>query len=265
MLVKKDFLNKLKDFGINSYEAKIWTALLSRVVSTAGELSDISNVPRSRSYDVLESLEKKGFIVMKIGKPIKYIAVPPKEVLERVKKNIKEEADRSVSLLDEVKTTNILDDLTKLHEKGIDLVEPSDITGALKGRDNLYDHLSMMIKDAEKSVVLVISDEGLLKKTDFLLKSMKKAKERGVEIKISAPVEKFEDLEMFQEFAEIKDLGLAGRFCIVDNSSVLFMIADDGVHPTYDVGIWLNTPFFSNTLTQMFNTLWDLIKVKAKK
>ena len=55
MLMQKDFFNKLKDFGLNTYEARLWTALLSRGVSTAGELSDISNVPRSRTYDVLES------------------------------------------------------------------------------------------------------------------------------------------------------------------------------------------------------------------
>ncbi|MBT3451388.1 hypothetical protein HN448_05455, partial [archaeon] len=45
MIVQKDFLAKLKDFGLNSYESKLWVALLSRGVSTAGELSDISNVP----------------------------------------------------------------------------------------------------------------------------------------------------------------------------------------------------------------------------
>ncbi len=59
MIVQTEFLKKIKDFGLNTYEAKVWTALLSRGVSTAGELSDIANVPRSRSYDILESLEKK--------------------------------------------------------------------------------------------------------------------------------------------------------------------------------------------------------------
>ena len=98
MIVQKDFLNKLKDFGLNSYESKLWIALLSRGVSTAGELSDISNVPRSRAYDVLESLEKKGFIVMKVGKPIKYLAVPPTEVIERVKKKVLEEAYGKISI-----------------------------------------------------------------------------------------------------------------------------------------------------------------------
>src|SRR5574342_874378 len=103
MIVQKDFLNKLKDFGLNSYEAKLWTALLSRGIATAGELSDIANVPRSRSYDVLESLEKKGFAITKLGKPIKYVAVPPEEVLERVKKNVTEEAKQMSQRLEELK------------------------------------------------------------------------------------------------------------------------------------------------------------------
>src|SRR3989339_2076074 len=124
MLVQKDFLNKLRDFGLNTYESKIWTALLSRGVSTAGELSDIANVPRSRSYDVLESLEKKGFVIMKLGKPIKYIAVSPKEVVERVKKNMKSEADERIKRLEELKDTEVLGELNSLHTQGVELVEP---------------------------------------------------------------------------------------------------------------------------------------------
>src|SRR3989339_2013518 len=115
MLVQKDFLNKLRDFGLNTYESKIWTALLSRGVSTAGELSDIANVPLSRSYDVLESLEKKGFILMKPGKPIKYIAVKPEEVIDRVKKKVTEETEKQIELIESLKTAKILDELNVLH------------------------------------------------------------------------------------------------------------------------------------------------------
>ncbi len=76
MIIREEFLSRLrKIFDLNLYEARVWTALLSRGVSTAGELSNISDVPRSRTYDILESLEKKGFIVMKVGKPIKFIAL----------------------------------------------------------------------------------------------------------------------------------------------------------------------------------------------
>src|SRR5512136_1601097 len=124
MIVQQDLLKKIKDFGLNSYEAKIWTALLSRGISSAGELSDISNVPRSRTYDVLESLEKKGFIMMKLGKPIKYMAISPNEVLERVKKKIKEDSTRQEKTMDELKGSKILDELISLHTQGIDMVEP---------------------------------------------------------------------------------------------------------------------------------------------
>ena len=112
MIVKEEFLNKLRQyFGLNLYEVKIWTALLSRGVSTAGELSDIGNVPRSRAYDILESLEKKGFIIMKLGKPIKYIAVEPKEVVERAKKLMFDDAKEKVKRLDDLKGGDLLSEL----------------------------------------------------------------------------------------------------------------------------------------------------------
>ena len=103
MIVGKEFLGKLKDFGLNSYEVKLWVALLSRGVSTAGELSDIANVPRSRTYDVLESLEKKGFIILKIGKPIKYMAIEPQRVVEVLKKNIHSEAATRAEMVENLK------------------------------------------------------------------------------------------------------------------------------------------------------------------
>ena len=265
MIVQKDFLNKLKDFGINSYEAKIWTALLSRGVSTAGELSDIANVPRSRSYDVLESLEKKGFVVMKLGKPIKYIAVPPSEVLERVKKNVRDEAETTVKMIDEIKNTDILNDLTALHQQGVEMLDPTDLSGAVKGRDSMYDHLNMMFKDAEKTILIATTEEGLKRKSDFFLRTLKKAYERGVKIRIAAPITKESDsIKELRKIADIRDVRLDARFIITDNTSIMFMLASDsGIHPGYDVGIWVNTEFFASALSQLFDMVWKTIKVKV--
>lgn len=38
---------------------------------------------------------------------------------------------------------------------------------------------------------------------------------------------------------------------------------DDEVHPTYDIGIWVNTPFFASALDQLFGLAWESLK-KAK-
>jgi len=78
MIVKEDFLNKLRQyFGLNLYEAKIWTALLSRGVSTAGELSDIANVPRSRiiSYKWIEKVLKNTEEILPTKLPRSYYTI----------------------------------------------------------------------------------------------------------------------------------------------------------------------------------------------
>ena len=268
MIVQADFLNKLKDFGLNSYEAKLWTALLSRGISTAGELSDIANVPRSRSYDVLESLEKKGFIIMKIGKPIKYIAVAPEEVVERVKKQIKDEADKHVDVLKELKSSSVLIELNLLHTQGISMVDPTELSGCIKGRNNIYNQMESMIKSAQKSVVLVTSTQGLLRKHNNLKQALAYAKKRGVEVKIAAPITKEckDALKDLTEIAEVRHTdNIKSRFLVIDNKELLFMLLDDkDVHHSYDAGVWVNTNFWASTINNFFNTEWKVMKPVAQ-
>ncbi len=267
MIVKEEFLSKLRTyFSLNLYEVKIWTALLSRGVSTAGELSDIANVPRSRSYDVLESLEKKGFVVMKFGKPIKYLAVPPVEVVERVKKNMRMEVDRKVKRLEDIRNTEIIDDLKQLHVQGIELVEPSELSGSLRGRHNLYNHLDLMIKNAEKSVTIMTTTQGLMRKIEGLKPTFDKIKKKGVKIRIAAPITKEakDAVKEMEEVAEIRHTDQKARFCIIDGKELIFMVIDDkDVHPTYDVGIWVNTPFFASALENLFNQTWKTMEKPA--
>jgi sugar-specific transcriptional regulator TrmB len=268
MIIQKHFLNKLKDFGLNTYEGKLWTALLSRGVSTAGELSDIANVPRSRSYDVLESLEKKGFIIMKVGKPIKYIAVPPEEVIERVKKKIKETAETQSNMLEGLKDSEVLSELNSLHTQGIDLVEPSDLTGSLKGRPALYNHIEMMVKGAKKSIIIMTSSEGLARKSETLKNVLQKAHDRGVKIRIAAPLDNNakKAAASLEGVAEVRHIdSIKSRFCIVDENQMAFMLLDDKkVHPTYDTAIWANTDFFASSLQSFFDNEWDKLKPLKK-
>ncbi len=236
---------QLKNLGLNSYEVKIWTALLSRGVSTAGELSDIANVPRSRSYDVLESLEKKGFVIIKLGKPIKYIAVPPKEVVERVKKNVNEYAKEEIKKLSDLKNTEIVDELTSLHTQGVELVEPADLSGSLRGRHNLYNHLEFMIKKAAKSVLISTTQKEFVIISKEFKPIFEKLKKKNVKLKIFTQigVEIKKYIDDINKIVEVRNTDTKARFCIVDGKEIMFMILNDNeVHPAYDVGIWVNTP-----------------------
>lgn len=271
MIVKEEFLSRLrKIFDLNLYEAKVWTALLSRGISTAGELSNISDVPRSRTYDILESLEKKGFIIMKIGKPIKFVALRPEEVVERVKKNLIVGAQEKSRRLEELKGDDVLGELSGLYSNGVKFVEPSDLSGSIRGRQNMHNHLDMMIRGAEKSVTLATTADGLRRKIEALLPSLEKAKKRGVDIKIAAPINQ-ENSKLAKQISKVADIRDTtgqhppSRFAIVDGSQLMFMLTDDAtVHPNYDVAVWLSTEYFAKTMEQMFNMSWDQFKPLSK-
>ncbi len=265
MIVKEEFLSRLrKIFDLNLYEVKVWTALLSRGTSTAGELSSISDVPRSRTYDILESLEKKGFIVMKIGKPIKFVALKPEEVIERVKKNLMVEAKNKSQRLEKLKKEEVLEELSSLFSEGIKYVEPADLSGSLKGRQNIYNHLDMLVREAQSTITLVTTADGLNRKLEVLMPSLEKAKKRGVKIRIAAPINEHNKkvAKDFAKIAEVKSVDrLQARFMVVDSEQLMFMLLnDDTVHPTYDVGVWINTEFFAQALEQLFEIAWKSFK-----
>lgn len=269
MIVEKEFIKKLShQLGLNIYEAKLWTALLSRGVSTAGELSDIANVPRSRSYDVLETLQKKGFIIQKLGKPIKYVALPPAEVLERVKKSLKEDADKQVATIEGLKDSEVIKELDLLHTKGIELVEPTDMAGSIRGKSSVNDQIEMMLKTAEETIVIMTSENEFVTFVDEFKKQFQKAADRGVTIKAIVPKSKITE-EKASEISKVVEVrftdDVKARFVIVDSKEIVFMLLDDkDVHPSYEVGVWLNTPFFTTALNTMFNATFENLTKTVK-
>ncbi len=256
MIIDRVFLNKLKDFGLNSYEIKLWTALLGKGISTAGELSDMANVPRSRSYDVLESLEKKGFVIMKLGKPIRYLAVPPEEVIVRIKKNLKTETQEKLKVI-EKDEKEIIGELTSIYEKGISGVNPSEFSGVIQGRDAILDHLRTMFKKSQNSIIIHSTPNGIKRKITSLEPILKKLNKKGVKIKISTQDEKKEDL-ITKQIGDYKKLKLNSRFCIIDNDKIVFMLnSDEETHPDFDTAIWITSKYFVNSFKSIFEHFWN--------
>jgi len=198
--------------------------------------------------------------VMKLGKPIKYIAVSPEEVINRVKKQLQSEADRHIENLKELKISNVLTELNLLYSQGISLVDPTELSGSIKGRNNIYNQMESMIRNAEKSIVLVASSQGLIRKYESLKNALNTAKKKNVDIKIAAPLSK-EHKDVLKDLSNLSEIrhtdNLNSRFLLVDNKELLFMLLDDkDVHSNYDVGVWLNSPFWANTLTTFFKAEW---------
>lgn len=265
MLASSKVMDALKGIGLNLYERRLWVALLARGTSTAGELSGLANVPRSRTYDILQSLAEKGFVVVQTSKPIKYVAVSPSEAIDRAKKKLEEDLQVTLDKMDGLKESAVTNELNELHKKGMKLISPEDLTGALKGRYFVSQQINTMFKDANKKISIVTTKEGLndLMKNHFDV--LRKAKERGVDIRIAAALDRsFEVPKELVGISQIrsmnkKDLPLSGRFFITDGKEMLLSLTDSkSLHSSQQMAMWSKSEHAAGkVLEPLFNLVWS--------
>jgi len=253
-MIKNEMIKKVRHFfNLNIYETKVWLALLGKGVATAGEVSEMSGVPRSRAYDVLESLEKQGFAIAKLGKPVKYIAISPSIVLERLKTNIVNEANEKAHDLVEIKNSEDYRQIEHLHKVGIKPFKPEDLSGLIKGRSNFYSHLRDKILNAENEVLLVTNSEELTRQMKFLKPLSEALKRKGVRFRIALNADENEFNHFKELKADISKTDLNAVFCLIDKKQFLFMLSQPS-NDENDSGIWVNSPFFSSAISSLFNT-----------
>ncbi len=251
MIIKPELVKRIKEyFNLNIYETKVWLALLSKGIASAKEVADLSGVPRSRTYDVLESLEKRGFAITKIGKPVKYISVKPVEVIEKMKNETMQEAQERVKSLSTLKETQEYVELQQLHNAGISPIRSADITGSLKGRANIVTRLRELVESAEKEIMLCTSVSDFEDKSRVLVPALEKLSKTNIKVKLLLSGDS-EKVKKISSKLSIKPryTDSNARFFISDKKEVLFMVTPENA--SEELGVWLNSEFFSESLAHI--------------
>ncbi len=259
MVATTKTLDALKSIGLNLYERKIFVALLARGVATAGELSQIASVPRSRSYDILESLAEKGFVVVQPSKPIRYVALAPKDALERTKQNLRKRHDERIERIDSLRNSKVVEELERIYKEGMNMVQPFEMTGTLKGRHSINQHLNSVFRKATKQIRIVTTEDGLNELYSNHYNALKKLTKKGVKLKILAPVSDTAPIKAFSEIADIRNIKKPlNRVFTVDDKHMIMSLTDDKkVHHTQDVAFWAQSQHaIKNMIEPFFNYAW---------
>lgn len=157
-----DVVEKLKELGFNSYEAKVYIALLKKYPATGYEVSQNADIPQSRAYDALKSLVVERVVYSSNEKPQKYSPIAPKELTQRFRRRMNSTVDYLEKKLPALKQ---------------DYNEPIH---TVSGYDNIINKLLEVIKNTKESIYLEIWSG------DFKLleSALSDAYDRGVDIKI---------------------------------------------------------------------------------
>ncbi len=140
----------LEKIGLTSYEIKTFSSLLKSGEQTASDLSQKSGVPYSKIYEVLGSLEEKGWIGSDESRPTKYFAKSPATGLETTKQKM--EADFSDN------QNVVLSELIPMYEKSGTSEKPDIwvVTGAFNIGAKILD----MVESCREEILIAIPEAG---------------------------------------------------------------------------------------------------------
>ncbi|MEN9625787.1 MAG: hypothetical protein RL557_115 [archaeon] len=254
MIIKQELVKQIKDyFDLNIYETKVWLALLGKGIASAGEIAEISGVPRSRTYDVLESLEKRGFAMMKLGKPVKYIAIKPNIIIEKLKSKTMRESEEKIKSISKLRETDEYHELETLYTTGIKPIKQEDISGSIRGKSSIYNHIKELLENASKEVIVCMPVAEIAAKSRLFSLIFDRLKRANIKIKIALSGDE-KEIDKLNKKMKIKAkfIAIDSKFFIADNEQVLFLIANSNL-PEEEIAIWLNTPFFTSALSFLFD------------
>jgi len=253
MLVKQELITRIKDyFDLNIYETKVWLALLEKGVASAGEIAEMSKVPRSRTYDVLENLERKGFAIVKIGKPVKYIGIKPRAILERLKNDIRKNAQEELGYLLKIKDTEEFAKLESIYKEGINPVKREELSLALKGKSSISGYLKEIIKNAKKEIIICTNAGDIRSKIRLFRHTLSFLENSGIKVRIALSGDETLIKQMQALLGvKIEKIDIDAKFFIIDRKEILFYLSKERSGED-DLAIWLNSEFFAMAFAGLF-------------
>ena len=261
MSVEEHQLNALHRLGLTEYEARIYLVLVKRGPIKASELSFFGQIPRTKTYGAINELQRKGLLNIIDGKPEVYSAVSPGEVLMPLVNKLSRELTEAEAIVESLM-------LTFETNKYVKREGPHEAGGfwEVQGRAGIFNKLTQIFNDAEKTVNYCTSATGLIRAYKVHSDVLEKLGKKGVGVHLLAPVDS-ENASVAREISEILELKVLDKpfgqnFVTVDGRELVVietlpedLRTDQGA----DRGVWTTNRLMVDLHDQLFARLWDSV------
>lgn len=152
-MTEEMLLEYLRKFGLKNYEAKGYLAMMKRKSLTATQISVVSGIPRTKVYDVTESLMKKGLCSLIPGTINKYKATEFDAAVDRLlEENQKIFIERKEQIQNAAE--NMREQLAKVcHSTGY-ITDPLEYIEIIKNPSLILRKFIQLVKDASEEVLV---------------------------------------------------------------------------------------------------------------
>lgn len=258
MPINPQRLEKMMEYGLTEYEARTYLALLDLGTASARDIANLSRVPRTKIYSVLDELHQKQLAQVIPERPKRYEVVPFDVYLQGFEK---------VYL---GKLKQIEDDkrMLAVEFSRAPRVTPGEKAGqfnVIKGRKNVVNKKYEMLARAQRSV-LEMGSEYLAARTAYFLPALREKAAQGVRLEMLAPVAEVSAAAL-ADFARLgtvrhaKTRTLGSATLVVDDSEVLmchYVPDDEHLFKGDDVAIWSDDKAIVADMKATIHAAWAL-------
>lgn len=251
-----DFAIYLHEMGLSEYEARAYLGVLQSGMTTAKEISEAVDIPQSRVYDVLESLESKGFVTVQPGRPKKFGPIEPElainQYVQYKRSNLEDELDRSRKVGDE-----FLDELDgeQFQYRQTDEI---DVFWSYKGRNYILKQFGQYCAASNDEIRMITKGGSFDRIVTSHKEILQDRHEHGVDIRMITPVDGVSDvvLDTAREWADVRHgEAIEGRVYLFDSQRVLIAWLSD--QEDRWVAMATQSSQLRKTFGQLFELFWE--------
>lgn len=201
------FQRALEEGGLSTYQAEAYVVLLNKGMASAMEVANECTVPSSQVYEVLRSLEKKGYVETFEQDTLQARPTNPEDVLETLRN----------------KGSLLVDGADEVEERWQQPAMSEHHMTVFKRSDTVIAQARKQIKEAEIAIELACR----LDQFAELMDELKVSRERGVTIKLSLYTDRDPknelDIDLLDYASEVRACYIPGPFlCIIDRSRTCY-------------------------------------------
>jgi len=238
----------LREAGLTEYETRAYLYLLQEGVSTASQISNETGVPYSKIYEVLNSLERKGWVKTQTNRPRQYYPKPPSEALDATR----------LRLEDMMKSwrNTVIEELQPLYEKR-EIREKPDIW-ILRGEFDALAKLKELIGNAKIELMFAVPPltEPIL---SAVFPAFDEFMETGIKVQILVTKDFNLDVEALSRIYEVRRRDIMfGGGVIADEREALLILGEK--KPS--LIIWSDHSGLVKFAKDYFQYLWNTAKPK---
>jgi sugar-specific transcriptional regulator TrmB len=264
--MNKEYIEKMVKLGISEREARVYTALITKRELTALEIHELTHVPRTKIYEIIQRLNHHGMCIEKrMGRKKKYQAVAPRRALGNLIRDYENDLGEKKRL-----AKDITEMIHPIYSQGVQIEDVTEYVEIVKGLPSTHERYVNLMKNTKKELLGFVKGPYAHQAKSQKIGEQERAEfeilKRGVVARVLYEFPSEEEIEwLFNHIKKCIDVGEEARvteqipvkMCVFDMRYVLMSLENPKLSISPFTNLVIDHPGLARAVRFSFDYLWE--------